>query len=280
MKENRDLYNIAALVDGEINDSSEAKRLKDEIENDPELKFEYFIQYSVKNLIRERLKISPAPVTVRKRLDRKIAPRNLSNAINRLLPEIYLRKPMVAWGSTVVLILALLLIFLNRTPVSEFRNYAGEQSGSTNMYIQAKHNFESILAGKLAPQFTSHNPEKIKEFFNKEGVKYKTYVHEIKSWNLIGAVVSVDHGEKFAHHVYSTPDGKLVYLFQVDEREIKKKDFLTLTDDLISYLNSGHCYESTEGGLVTLMTKVKGNIFAVVSNGSENEIENNLCQLK
>ena len=279
MKE-KDLYNITALVDGEIRNLAEEKKLREDIDKDPDLKFEYFIQSSVKNLIRERLKIMPAPVKVKRRLERKIVPRNLSNPILRLFPEIYLRKPMVAWGSTIVLLLALLLIYLNSTPIPEIRNYAEEQSGNTNMYIQAKHNFENILSGKLAPQFISHNPKKIREFFNKEGVKYQTYIPEIKDWSLVGAVVSVDHGEKFAHHVYSTHDGKLVYLFQVDESEINKKDFLTLTDDLISYLNSGNCYETTEGHLVTLLTRVKKNIFAVVSNGSPNEIETNLCQLK
>jgi hypothetical protein len=279
MKENRDLYYIAALIDGEIKDPSDAKKLRDEIENDPELKFEYFIQSSIKNLVSERLKILPAPIKVRKRLERKISPERRADLISRLFPEIYFTKPMIAWGSTIILFVAIILIIFNRPPNPEYKYFAGEQKGSTNMYIQAKQNFAKILAGKLKPQLMSANSDKIKEFFAKQGVLYPTYVPEIKDWNLVGAVVSVDHGEKFAHHVYSTADGKLVYLFQVDETEIKKHEFLTLTDDLITYLNSGKCYEYTEGNLVTLLTRVKGNIFAVVSNCSSSEVENNFCQL-
>lgn len=279
MKENRELYYIAALADGEIKDPSEEKKLRYQLENDPELKFEYFVQLSIKNLVSGRLKISPVPVKVRTRLERKISPEHKSDLISKMLPKIYFTEPLIAWGSTIILIVAIALIIFNRPPNPEYKNFASEQRGSTNMYIQAKHNFENILTGKLSPQFTSANPNKIKQFFKEQGVVYPTYVPQIKDWNLVGAVVSVDHGEKFAHHVYSTANGKLVYLFQVDETELKKHDFLTLTDDLITYLDSGKCYEYTEGNLVTLITIVKGNIFAVVSNSTPDEVENNLCQL-
>ncbi len=279
MKENRDTYFIAALADGEIKDPSFEQKLRDEIKNNPDLQFEFFVQSSIKNLVSQRLKISPAPARVRERLEKKISPVSDSGFLTRLIPEIYFRKPVFAWAGTLVIVLAVVLILLNRTPLPEYKNFASEQNGTGNMYVKAKQNFEAILEGKLAPQFTSDNPEKIKQFFSEQGVAYKTYVPEIKGWSLVGAVVSTDHGQKFAHHVYSTPDGKLVYLFQVDESEIKKHDFLTLTDDLITYLNSGNCYESAQGNFVTLLTKVKKNIFAVVSNGSPDEIENNLCQL-
>ncbi len=279
MKESRDLYYIAALADGEIKDPSEEKSLRDKIEKDPGLQFEYFVQASVKKLVSERLSLSPAPEKTRKRLERKISPRNNINPFYKLLPDIYFTKPLAAWGSTIVLLASIALIIFNRAPSPEYKNFAFEQSGSSNMYVQAMHNFENILAGKLTPQFESNDPDKIKEFFKEQGVAYPVYIPDIKDWKLVGAVVSVDHGEKFAHHVYSMPGGKLVYLFQVDETEIKKHDFLTLTDDLVSFLNSGNCYESTKGNLVMLMTQIKGNIFAVVSNGSPSEIENNLCQL-
>jgi len=74
MKENRDLYYIAALADGEIKDPSLERKLRDEIKDDDGLQFEFFVQTSIKNLVSQRLKIAPAPVKVRKRLERKISP--------------------------------------------------------------------------------------------------------------------------------------------------------------------------------------------------------------
>jgi predicted DNA binding CopG/RHH family protein len=279
MKEKRELYYIAALVDGEIKDSTEENKLRAQIENNPELQFEYYVQRSIKTLVSERLKLNPAPAKVRKKLERKISPEYKSRFVFNFLPEIFISRPLIVWGSSIVLVLAVILIILNRTPQSEYKNFVLEQSGSDNMFIQARQNFEKILTGKLTPQIASDNPEKIKKFFTEQGVSYPTYIPEINGWKLIGAVVSEDHGKKFAHHVYSTENGKLVYLFQVDEEDIKKYNYLTLTKDLISYLDSGNCYESTENGRVTLMTKLNKNILAVVSNSSKDEIENNLCQI-
>ncbi len=279
MKEKRELYYIAALVDGEIKDSTEENKLRAQIENNPELQFEYYVQRSIKTLVSERLKLNPAPAKVRKKLERKISPEYKSRFVFNFLPEIFISRPLIVWGSSIVLVLAVILIILNRTPQSEYKNFVLEQSGSDNMFIQARQNFEKILTGKLTPQIASDNPEKIKKFFTEQGVSYPTYIPEIKGWKLIGAVVSEDHGKKFAHHVYSTENGKIVYLFQVDEEDIKKYNYLTLTKDLISYLDSGNCYESTENGRVTLMTKLNKNILAVVSNSSKDEIENNLCQI-
>jgi hypothetical protein len=72
MQENRDLYYIAALIDGEMNNSSGEGTLRQEIEKNSGLKFEYNVQSFIKALVSEKLKISPAPVKVIKRLKRKI----------------------------------------------------------------------------------------------------------------------------------------------------------------------------------------------------------------
>ena len=278
MKESRDLYLIEALKDGEIKDPAEEKRLRESVESNPELKFEFFIQSSIKNLVSGRLKISPAPVNVRKRLERKLSPGYRSKLSPGLLPGFYSTRPLMAWGTTVVLIIALALIIINRPPMPEYKNFAEEQSGATNMYIMAKDNFENILDGKLSLQIMS-GPEQIMAFFTSQGVKYPAYVPVIKDWKLTGALVSDIQGEKYAHHLYSTSDGKLVYLLQVNETELTEQGYLTLTNDLISYLEAGNCFKSTEEDRVTLFTKVKGNIIAVVSNGSPEEIENHFCKL-
>jgi hypothetical protein len=147
------------------------------------------------------------------------------------------------------------------------------------MFVQAKNNFNSITEGKLVPQLTSQNADEIKNFFNEQGVKYSTLVPNIADWNLLGAVVSEDHGEKFAHHVYVGKKGELAYLFQVDESYLYDHEIISLSEDLIKYLDEGNCYSYNSEGSVTLFTKMDNNICAIVSNGSPKEIENLFCSL-
>ena len=147
------------------------------------------------------------------------------------------------------------------------------------MFVQAKNNFNSILEGKLTPQLTSTSPEEIKSFFDKSGVKYSTMVPRIAEWSLLGAVVSEDKNEKFAHHVHVGKKGELAYLFQVDESYLYSHDIISLSDDLIKYLDEGNCYSSISKGSVTLFTKLNNNICAIVSNGNPKEIESTFCSL-
>ena len=93
----------------------------------------------------------------------------------------------------------------------EKKDFAVEQLGSKNMFVQAKNNFNSITEGKLVPQLTSKSADEIKNFFINNGVKYSTLVPNLADWNLLGAVVSEDQGEKFAHHVYVSKDGFLIF---------------------------------------------------------------------
>ncbi len=86
MKENRDLYYIAALADGEIKDAGLEQKLRDEIRNNPDLQFEYFVQTSIKKLVSERLKIAPVPAKLKKRIEGNISPASGSDLLSRLLP--------------------------------------------------------------------------------------------------------------------------------------------------------------------------------------------------
>jgi hypothetical protein len=145
------------------------------------------------------------------------------------------------------------------------------------MFVQAKNNFNSITEGKLVPQFTSKNAEEIKNFFNEKGIKYSTLVPNLDNWILFGALVSEDQGEKFAHHVYVGKKGELAYLFQVDESYLNNHEIISLSEDLIKYLDEGNCYSYESEGSVTLFTKMDNNIWAIVSNGNPKEIENTFC---
>lgn len=72
MRENRDLYYLAAIVDGEIKNLPDEEKLKKEIEDSSELRFEYNIQSLIKSFVSEKLKLSQAPIKMEKKLKKKL----------------------------------------------------------------------------------------------------------------------------------------------------------------------------------------------------------------
>lgn len=271
---------ITALVDNEIKDPIERDKVWSSIQSDKSLEVDYKIQLLVKTIIKEKVKIKPTPEFVRQRILTSISSVNNQNEKKKFAFSDFFSRPAYTFATAAIVLLAITLILLNRPEPVEYRNFALEQQGSDNMFVQAKNNFQSIVEGKLAPQLVTSDPNEIKDFFVKSGVKYSTLVPSFDKWNLLGAVVSEDKGEKFAHHVYSSNDGKLVYLFQVDESYLQSHKVVSLTDDLLKYLDDGNCYTEISGDKVTLLTKADKNICAVVSNEDLAVLENNFCNMK
>lgn len=267
---------ITALVDNELIASQKAEVLS-AIETDKNLMFDYRVQLLMKNIVREKVKFKTTPVNLRNQILKKIQPRELTTNVKQSFFANLFAKPAFSFASAVILVLAIVLILFNRPTEVEPRNYALEQLGSDNMFVQAKNNFASIVQGKLAPQLVSGDAKEIDNFFRSKGVKYSTVIPEFNNWTLLGAVVSEDKGEKFAHHVYSGKGGELIYVFQVDESYLQSHQIISLTDDLLSYLDGGNCYTTENENSATLLTKSANNICAIVSNLPLEELRNNFC---
>jgi len=270
---------IDAFIDGEIKDELLEKELLSRINTDKDFAIEYRVHSLVKNLIKEKVVYQQTPSKVRAKILKSIGSTTKVDSEKRSFFADLFERPSFSFATALVVVLAIALIILNRPGMVEKKDFAIEQLGSKNMFVQAKSNFNAITTGKLLPQLTSQNAEEIKNFFNDNGVKYSTLVPTVADWNLLGAVVSEDQGEKFAHHVYVSKDGKLAYLFQVDESYLYSHEIISLSDDLIKYLDEGNCYSYESDGSVTMFTKLDNNICAVVSNGNPKELENLFCSL-
>jgi hypothetical protein len=270
---------VVALVDNELTDATLKQEIFSKIESDRDFTLEYKVQSLVKKLVKEKVVFQKTPAKLREKILKIIDSKTKIISPKVTFISDLFEKPSFSFATAFVVILAIVLIILNRPGTVEKKDFAIEQLGKDNMFVQAKNNFNSILEGKLTPQFTSTSPEEIKKFFDNSGVKYSTMVPSIAEWNLLGAVVSEDKNEKFAHHVYVGKKGELVYLFQVDESYLYSHDIISLSDDLIKYLDEGNCYSSISNGSVTLITKLNNNICAVVSNGNPKEIESTFCSL-
>jgi len=270
---------IDAYIDGEIKDELLEKEILAKIRDDKDFAIEYRVHSLVKNLIKEKVVYHQTPAKVKAKILKSIGSTTKVNSQKKSFFADLFERPSFSFATALVVVLAIALIIINRPGMVEKKDFAVEQFGSKNMFVQAKSNFNAITTGKLLPQLTSQNADEIKNFFNDNGVKYSTLVPNVAEWNLLGAVVSEDQGEKFAHHVYVSKDGKVAYLFQVDESYLYNHEIISLSDDLIKYLDDGNCYSYESEGSVTMFTKLDNNICAVVSNGNPKEIENLFCSL-
>jgi hypothetical protein len=95
------------------------------------------------------------PDKVKAKVLRSIGSQTKVAGANKIFLLDFFEKPAFSFATAFVVILAIILIILNRTEIIEKKNFAIQQSGSDNMFIQAKNNFNSILNGKLVPQLTS-----------------------------------------------------------------------------------------------------------------------------
>jgi len=270
---------ISAYIDGEVKDEQVKNEILTKIQNDKDFEIDYRVQSLVKSLIKEKVVYQQTPAKVRAKILKSIGSGTKIQSEKKSFFADLFEKPSFSFATAFVVILAIALIIINRPGVVEKKDFAIEQLGSDNMFVQAKNNFNSITEGKLVPQLTTKNADEIKKFFNDNGVKYSTLVPNVSDWIILGAVVSEDHGEKFAHHVYVGKKGELAYLFQVDESYLYDHEIISLSEDLIKYLDEGNCYSYESNGSVTLFTKKANNICAIVSNGNPKEIENIFCSL-
>lgn len=270
-------YLATALADGELENESLKLELESLIESNDDFRMEYELQRFAKILVQTKCKFKPSPEKLKKKIAQKIKPNEtlLPKPIE-LIKNIFTRPTFAIAGSFAIVLIAVILIF-NQSPDTSIIDFASEQSGSENMFIQASTNFDNIMCGKLVPQIITDNPNSIKSFFLSKGVRYATLIPQLNNWNILGAVVSEGAGEKFAHHVYSNKEGKLVYLYQVDESYVNKCEATKLSKHLLEYLDERRCFVSKSKDFVILMKKMDNNICAIVSNTSQNEIENLFC---
>lgn len=268
---------ITDLVDNEIKDELIKKEIEELCVNDSSLMFDFRVQKLMKNLVSEKCKTVKAPDALRKKILKQITPKTERKNLSFFENIFY--RPSFAFGIILFITIVTLFYMSNKSTEVTQKIFALEQFGEDNMFVQAKNNFKSITEGKLAPQLVSDNPNQIDKFFKESGVKYSTKIPVYSEWGLLGAVVSEDKGEKFAHHVYANEEGKLVYIFQVDEVYLNKHKILNLTDDLIKYLSEGNCYRFSEENTTVILTKSDNKIFAVVTNEDSNKIDEYFCKI-
>jgi hypothetical protein len=255
----QDVYGqIAAYVDNELKDVQEISRVERLLENDPACKTECQIQQMMKSLVQQRCKPKPTPDHVREAILQQIGKKKRKKQLLPISADIF--RPPYSFAITFTVILVLAVVTYYTTAIMK--------TGSPeNMFDQARTNFQAILDKKLTVQFASSDPSAVQQFFASQGVVYPTHVPVLPKWKLLGGVVSVDNGEKFAHQVYASADGKsLVYIFQADERMIRDRKILALPQEVSQGIHTAGYFERHDGAVSTIFTMCEGSVFGIVTN--------------
>lgn len=262
---------ITALADKENIDPGQLLLIEKEIKENPGLRQDYHVQLLMKQAVTGKNKFRPVPDAVKKKIVKKVSP---GEGIN-FLPGI-LSRPLVAYGTAAIIIIAVILIIFNLAPQFEDYDFAAEQSGENNMLIQAENNFKALAEGREFPEIISKNPEDIKIFFKQQGVEYSAIIPIYERWNLSGGFVTEENNTKFANLIYGG-SGMIIYILQADENIMGNNGAVNLSKDLLKYLDEGNCYTSLRNGNTALITKSSGNIFVVVSGLSLEEVKKSFC---
>ncbi len=271
---------ITALVDGEITELIEKQKLLSKIESDKDFTVDFKMQNLVKDLIKEKTEFQKTPDKVRAQIFKSIGSSHKTVSSDKsFFPELF-NKPSFTFITVFVVLLAIALIIINRPVYFEDRDFILQQHGSNNMFVQAQNNFSNILQGKLSPQFTSDNSDEIRFFFESNGVDYSVIVSNIIDWKLQSAFISEVKGKKLANQIYVNQENKIAYLYQADESYLMNKNIITLSNDLMKYLDEGNCYTHNNNNSITLFTKADNNICIVISNANTKEIEKIFCNMQ
>lgn len=271
---------VTAYVDSELKNDNQKNKIKSLIDTDEDTRYEYQVQSFLKSYVKNKVRFIETPQHLKERISsdlyKELKPKpKKANIFENLFD--FLKQPAYSFGAAVIVIAVSLFFFLSDGNLDDM---AIGQTGDSNMFVEARSNFSKILNGSLNLQYQSSDPQAIKEYFKEQGVSYNTLIPRLKNSRIIGAIVSDRNGEKLAHHVYRTNSGKLVYLYQADEKCVKKKKTLNLTEDLVKFIDDGKIYKYSRDDKSFLVWKNEGNICVVVSNDNMDQLVNELTSTK
>lgn len=265
MDKQKILYDITAYVDNEIPSGEHKADISRLIESDPYLRKEYLLQLRMKQLVVKHKNWVATPDNVKQRILKQTTRKKSFS-----LFDFFLFQP----AYSVSLVIAGILLLIGFSITGENIEFKAFERGNNNIYVQAGSNFNKIIEGKLAPQLITDDPNAVKNFFVRSGVKYNTVLPDLPSWKILGCVVSDEGGNKFAHHVYINENGKLLYVYQADKKYFSGKKVLSISPVMLQKISSGKHYFESKDGYNIMLTKIGSNIFAFVSNEKEEKVKN------
>ncbi|HKI77692.1 MAG TPA: hypothetical protein VKA26_04045 [Ignavibacteriaceae bacterium] len=257
---------LTAFIDNELKSQEELRAFEEALKEDPSLEFDLKAESLTKNILKNRSVRDKMPGKRKEGILRALAAERISTQKKFTFKENIYNRKFIGFSTAAVILIAIILLLFNRPPGVNIGINISKQTGENNIVVLAANNFEKYMAGDKSVQFVSNNPEEIKNYFRTNGVDYETYIPDFDNYSLVGAFVTDHKGVKLANHIYSSPDGKYIYIFQVHENYLQGDSIVRITNDLLNYLKLGNDYKTTQKEYITVLKHKDKKVFAMVSN--------------
>ncbi|MCH7721812.1 MAG: hypothetical protein IIC76_00525 [Bacteroidetes bacterium] len=258
---------ITTLIDennsDELNDENR-KYLKQEIES----------QLIIKQIIDEEIKIEPLRSVIKFKIAKKYAP----ELKDKLRNEVSLEKRGLVVGATVAMIILIaVLIFIFKPAIVNPGEFAEQQSGEDNIFIQLQNNYSLFNQELFNESLILSDAESLKALLSSSGSGNETILISLPGWNLKGFVLTEFKGHKLVNLFYENGNGKILYSYPVPLNLIEETHTFKLTRNLLEYLESGNCYSSRKANTVYLLKRSANYILGFALEKPERKLMIDIC---
>ncbi|MCZ6701533.1 MAG: RNA polymerase sigma factor [Ignavibacteria bacterium] len=258
---------ITTLIDennsNEINDENR-KYLIQEIES----------QRIIKQIIDENLKIEFLRSVIKFKIVKRYAPA----LKDKLRSEVSLEKRGLVVGATLAMIILIaVLIIIFKPAVVNPREFAEQQSGKDNIFIQLQNNYSLFNRELFNESLILGDADSLKALLSSPGSGNETILISLPGWNFKGFVLTEFKEHKLVNLFYENGNGKILYSYLVPLNLIEETFTFKLTRNLLEYLESGNCYSSRKANTIYLLKRSVNYILGFAMEKPESKLVIKIC---
>jgi RNA polymerase sigma-70 factor (ECF subfamily) len=246
----------------------------DDLQNDKVglLKNEIEYQSFVKNMIAKNISIQSVREVIKLKLVNKYASELKDEIKKTSSPE---RRSIVRVATFAMVILLTILILLFRPTLENPAEYAAQQIGEDNIFVQLKNNYSLFVDGNSDSDLIIGDESKIKEFLSTADLKYKSIFPKFTGWDIESLFITSYKDVRLTNLIFNNEAGRNLYLYLVPLQFLEQGKIFQLTPELMEYLNSYNCYSFRDGTTFYVLKKTGGHIlgFALENPQKEEIIE-------
>ena len=184
---------------------------------------------------------------------------------------------MVVGATVAMFILIAVLIFIFKPAIVNPGEFAEQQSGEDNIFIQLQNNYSLFNQGLFNESLILSDAESLKALLSSSGSGNETILISLPGWNLKGFVLTEFKGHKLVNLFYENGNGKILYSYLVPLNLIEETHTFKLTRNLLEYLELGNCYSSRKANTVYLLKRSVNYILGFALEKPERKLMIDIC---